>query len=104
MLCEITGMPNPRGERDNERVPFFGRKVSRSQDHHPRFGSRQGSLFDALTLCDYCFEFGSALKRFKVWFHQERLVWPPNALFQSLLKRLKGLFCFSEPALETADP
>src|SRR2546428_8406208 len=104
MLCEITGMPNPRGERDNERVPFFGRKASRSQDHHPRFVFRQRSLFDALTLCDYCFEFGSALKRFKVWFHHERLLWPPNALLRSLLKRLTLLFSFSDPGSEPADP
>src|SRR5437660_245027 len=92
MFCKFTGMPNPRGERDDKRLPFFGRKVSRSQDHHARFGSQQGSLFEASTLCENHLEFGSALKRFKVRLHHERLFWPPNAIFRSFFKCLKGLF------------
>src|SRR6266702_2395519 len=85
VFCKFTGMPNPRGERDDKRVPFFRRRVSRSQDHHSRFGCQQGYLFEALALCDYCLEFRSVLKRFKVRFHQERLIWPPNAILRSPL-------------------
>src|SRR5438445_13822209 len=92
VLCEITGMPNPRGERYDERVALFGRKVSRGQHHHPRFGCEQGSLSEALTFCDYRVKFGSALKRFKIRFHYEGPIGPPSAVLRSLLKRLQSFF------------